>query len=67
MFKSYKDLCEKIYPDDFKVVENDEPCMQIWFEEGPNPNDEVSFQVVLELVVFDNLFHLRKNFPQAYF
>ncbi|XP_078485090.1 folate receptor gamma-like [Ciona intestinalis] len=41
-FTGAVDLCENIYPRDFKVPSNDSaPCMLMWFE-GENPNDEVS-------------------------
>ena len=42
IFPTHTDLCEKLYPNDFKVVLNDEPCMVMWFPPGTdNPNDKV--------------------------
>jgi len=42
VFPTPQDLCEKVYPDDFKVVSSDEPCMVTWFEGEENPNDKVA-------------------------
>jgi len=42
IFPTHTDLCEKLYPNDFKVVLSDEPCMVMWFSPGTdNPNDKV--------------------------
>jgi len=43
IFPTPTDLCEKFYPDVYKIVRNDdEPCMVLWFNPGThNPNDKV--------------------------
>lgn len=41
IFPTSTELCEKIYPGDFKVVAGEDPCFVMWFDGTENPNDKV--------------------------
>ena len=41
-------FCEKIYPDDFKVVKDEQMCMTFDFSAHENPNAKVSSSVLMQ-------------------
>ncbi|XP_064637007.1 folate receptor gamma-like [Lineus longissimus] len=41
-FKNSTKFCEQIWDHSWKVVPDNSPCMQMWFESGINPNDGVA-------------------------
>lgn len=50
MYSSASEFCEMVWDFTWKVVEDSEPCFQIWFDHSKgNPNDAVALAKVREI------------------